>query len=262
MALFSDLKAVLSGEKKMVTPNKTFVQCSTPNLIPEEKWGETFHYNDRRYYKAPNGGIYPSVTTFLGQYEDSAGLIAWRKRVGDAEADRISNRSMVRGTNIHLALEHYVAGIEFDALAAIGEEFIGMFHQIRLALHKGLDSWDYMEHALYSEKMLIAGRVDLKGVWEGRSAIIDFKNKNTVWSVSDMDDYFKQACCYAIMHEEMYGEQIQDLVLIVSTEDNPSKIAKVYVSPFLKWRDFILELNESFKRNHKDWYDIPPLLRL
>ena len=49
----------------------------------------------------------PSVTTVLGQTKDMSGLAKWRKKVGDAEADRISNLSMSRGTIMHRLIELY-----------------------------------------------------------------------------------------------------------------------------------------------------------
>lgn len=46
----------------------------------------------KRLYETPNGNKYPSVTTVtsLGS-EDS--IKAWRKRVGEVEANKISNRA-------------------------------------------------------------------------------------------------------------------------------------------------------------------------
>ena len=45
--------------------------------------------NDCRYYTTPTGEKYPSVTTVIGKYSDKRGLYEWRKRVGEAEANRI-----------------------------------------------------------------------------------------------------------------------------------------------------------------------------
>ena len=52
-----------------------------------------------RFYQVTEDGKLiaklPSVTTVLGQTKDMSGLAKWRKKVGDAEADRISNLSTV-----------------------------------------------------------------------------------------------------------------------------------------------------------------------
>ena len=43
----------------------------------------------------------------LGNTKDMSGLDKWRKRVGEAEADRISTLSMNRGTIMHRLIELY-----------------------------------------------------------------------------------------------------------------------------------------------------------
>ena len=49
----------------------------------------------------------PSVTTILGNTKDMSGLEKWKKRVGEAEAKRISELSMNRGTIMHRLIELY-----------------------------------------------------------------------------------------------------------------------------------------------------------
>ena len=54
----------------------------------------------------------PSVTTILDKTSDKTALIEWRKRVGDAEANRISKESAGLGTKVHNALEKHILGEE------------------------------------------------------------------------------------------------------------------------------------------------------
>ena len=56
----------------------------------------------------------PSVTTILSETGDKTALFEWRKRVGDAEANRISRESAGLGTKVHNALENYCNGEEWD----------------------------------------------------------------------------------------------------------------------------------------------------
>ena len=67
--------------------------------------------NGLRFYQVTEGeeiiAKLPSVTTILGQTKDMSGLDRWRKKVGEAEADRISNLSMSRGTIMHRLIELY-----------------------------------------------------------------------------------------------------------------------------------------------------------
>ena len=65
----------------------------------------------RRYYEVSEGtetiGLFPSITTVLSGTSDKSGLEKWRKKVGEAEADRISKLSMNRGTVMHRLVELY-----------------------------------------------------------------------------------------------------------------------------------------------------------
>ena len=66
-----------------------------------------------RFYQVKDDGNLvadlPSVTTVLGNTKDQSGLDKWRKRVGEAEANRISTLSMNRGTVMHRLIELYKA---------------------------------------------------------------------------------------------------------------------------------------------------------
>ena len=57
----------------------------------------------RRYF-TPDGNAYPSITTVLGVLSKE-GIIAWRQRVGEEEANKISRQAATRGTAVHKLAE-------------------------------------------------------------------------------------------------------------------------------------------------------------
>ena len=75
--------------------------------------------NGLRFYQVTEGSKIvaklPSVTTILGETKDKSGLEKWRKRVGEKEADRISNLSMSRGTIMHRLIELYKTKTEGES---------------------------------------------------------------------------------------------------------------------------------------------------
>jgi hypothetical protein len=75
---------------------------------------EAFTENNKRYYTTPTGEKYPSVTTVLGS-RDKSWLYEWRKKVGEEEANRISQRASNRGTRLHKICEDIMASM-------VGEE--------------------------------------------------------------------------------------------------------------------------------------------
>ena len=64
-----------------------------------------------RVYKTPEGIDLPSITTVLSILS-RAGIAAWRKRVGEEEANRISTQASRRGTAVHEIIEKYIDNVE------------------------------------------------------------------------------------------------------------------------------------------------------
>ena len=59
-----------------------------------------------RVYTTPDGK-YPSITTVLSILSED-GIRAWRARVGEDEANKISRVAATRGTNVHAIIEKYL----------------------------------------------------------------------------------------------------------------------------------------------------------
>ena len=65
--------------------------------------------NGLRFYEAPNGKKYPSITTVLGkQPGKQKGLQQWRERIGEEAARIISGKAARRGTAFHHICEDYI----------------------------------------------------------------------------------------------------------------------------------------------------------
>jgi genome maintenance exonuclease 1 len=218
----------LKGQGKT---RKTFKQMPPMNIIKDEEWGPVTYRGEgedsRRYYTTPDGAQYPSVTTFLGFFEDPKPIQDWRERVGQDEADRISNRACERGETVHAALERYVLNDPSWNVEMAGN-WQGMFNQIRRAVDRSLDAVVYCEHALYSDELELAGRVDLCGIWNGELAIIDFKNKSYFVRREYIEDYFLQCCIYAMMHHAQYGVLPKKLVILAAVEDGVNYNCQVF----------------------------------
>ena len=60
-----------------------------------------------RKYHTPEGIDLPSITTCLSILSRD-GIAAWRKRVGEEEANRISRVASTRGTKVHEIIEKYI----------------------------------------------------------------------------------------------------------------------------------------------------------
>jgi len=174
----------------------------------------------------------PSVTTILGDTGDKTALIAWRKRVGDAEATRISTESAGLGTKVHNALEKYILGEEWNTF---GNNHVSILAESMTneMVNNGLTKIDELwgvEVALIA-KGLYAGTSDAVGMFNGVESIIDFKTAKKIKKREWIEDYFMQGCAYALAHNEMFGSNIQTVAILMIDREG-------------KYKDFVIEGDE------------------
>ena len=171
----------------------------------------------KRYYTLEDGTKLPSVTTVLGA-KKKAGILAWRKRVGEEEANRVSRMASSRGTNVHTICEHYLNN-KPGFSKGIMPDAVEMFKSIRPLLDRIDNIW-YQECALWSKQLGMAGRVDCIAEFDGVLSVIDFKTSKRIKTSSQIEDYYWQECAYALMLEEMIGTPIHQLVTIMAVEND------------------------------------------
>jgi ATP-dependent exoDNAse (exonuclease V) beta subunit len=196
-----------------------------------------------RTYKTPQGKKYPSVTTVLG-IQSKAGLEAWKKRVGEAEAQKISTQAATRGTAIHTLAEDYLNNKpDWNAKAMPANIF--SFNQIKPILDKRIDNIWFQEAPLYSDYLQTAGRVDCIAEFDGKLSIIDFKTSRKAKKREWIKGYFMQESFYAVAFEERVGKPIKQLVTIITVDGDEPQV-------FVEDRDDhigdFMELRLDFKK--------------
>jgi genome maintenance exonuclease 1 len=190
-----------------------------PKVLVDLK-SETFP-DGKRYYTLEDGTRLPSVTTVLGAQKKES-IMKWRKRVGEAEANRISKQATGRGTNVHTLCERYLNN---DSLGDIMPDAKEMFISLKPLLNR-IDNIHYQECALWSKQLGMAGRVDCIGEFDGELSVIDFKTSKRIKTEAHIEDYFWQTSAYALMYEEMIGTPINNLVIIMAVEDDQPLLFK------------------------------------
>jgi len=187
-----------------------FTYCTPKEL--QDLQSQTFP-DGKRYYKLPDGTKLPSVTTVIGAQKKAA-IMAWRKRVGEEEANRVSKKATSRGTNVHTLCERYLNN---DKLGDIMPDAKEMFIDLVPLLDR-IDNIHYQEQALWSVQLGLAGRVDCIAEFDGVLSVIDFKTSKRIKQRDDILDYFWQETAYALMYEELDGQPINNLVTIMAVE--------------------------------------------
>ena len=175
-----------------------------------------------RFYTTATGAVLPSVTTVLGM-QDKSGLDAWRKRVGDEEANRIMRQASTRGTAVHDLAEKYVNNdVDWNKGAMPANIFT--FNTIKCVLDKHLNNVWTQEAPLYSERLSVAGRVDCIAEWDGELSIIDYKTSRRPKLVQYIEGYFIQESVYAACFYEQTGVPIKKIVTVIAVDDSEPQV--------------------------------------
>lgn len=171
----------------------------------------------KRYYTTPSGVVLPSVTTVIGAM-GKASIMEWRKAVGEEEANRVSRFASGRGTRVHTLAEKYLKDEPIDWMRQMPDAAV-MFRSLIPSLQR-INNIHYIEQALWSEKIGMAGRVDLIAEFDGVLSVIDFKTSKRIKTREDIFDYFAQCTAYSAMYEELVGNPIDQLVILMGVENS------------------------------------------
>ena len=188
--------------------------------IPEIKAKTT---NGVRLYETPEGKKYPSITTVLS-IRNKQGLFEWRKRVGEDVANHIARTAAARGTKVHHMCEDYLNNMHIewpDKWKKHEKHFLPMclFKQLKEKALCHINNIYALECGLWSDKYQIAGRVDCIANYKGKLSIIDFKTSTKERTDDWNESYYIQGSAYAEMFGQRTGIIIDQVVILVVTED-------------------------------------------
>ena len=208
-----------------------------------------------RFYEAPDGNKYPSITTVLGKQPGKQEVLQkWRERIGEEQARIVSGKAARRGTAFHNICEDYLNGVE-DITHHKDKNFLAycMFGEMKSHLDDKIKEVVLQEQTMYSSKYKVAGRCDFIGVYNNTLAVVDFKTTTTPKKEEWIEDYFVQCTAYASMYEEHTGDSIEDIVIMMVAEDGQVQIFEK------KTKDFLPTL-EQYMDNFYKFLDVRTLL--
>jgi len=188
------------------------------------------------YYTINEGGLkgkkVPSVTTVLKAFPNP-GLDAWKNRTPDWK--QYSKESLDVGNKIHEIMEWFANSFGEGPLYHEQENTKGFPCDVgkmsSLAIKWFYDHVDNIRGAeipVFSERLRLAGTIDLVAEVDGKLSIIDYKNsrKPKTPSLIKRAKYFVQGAAYAQMWKECTGETIDQICIVVISWDNKIKIFK------------------------------------
>ncbi len=177
----------------------------------------------KRLYTTPDGKAVTSVTTILDKTkseEKRQALANWKKRVGNAKAQEIVTEAAGRGTRMHKYLEDYCIDSELKTPGS--NPFSQQANKMaQIIIDEGMCDMDEIwgtEVPMYFPE-LYAGTTDAVGSFNGQPSIIDFKQTNKPKKDEWVDDYKTQLVAYALAHNEVYGTNIKQGVILMCSKD-------------------------------------------
>jgi ATP-dependent exoDNAse (exonuclease V) beta subunit len=208
-----------------------------------------------RVYLTPDGSKVASVTTILDKtkpLEKVKSLHAWRRRVGETEAQKITTEASSRGTRMHTYLENYIKGqsLKETVTNPYAQQSLVMAKKvIEQGFSKITEVWGN-EVSLYYPG-LYAGTTDCVGLHEGSEAILDFKQTNKPKKREWIEDYFLQLAAYAIAHDHLHGTNINRGVIMMCAK--PEELGKnLWSEPV--YQEFVVD-GSDFKFWTNCWWD-------
>ena len=192
-----------------------------------------------RFYSI-EGHNYPSVTTVLG-YKKGKELQKWRDSIGEDVAKWEMGRAARRGKSTHNLIEEYIKGETPSERSVLP---LGLFKLLKPYVDQ-ISNVHLLETIMYSKQLTLAGQVDCVAEYNGKLSVIDFKTANKFREEAWVQNYFQQCTAYAIMYEELFGTPIEQIVVLIASEDGTSQA-------FIKEKkDFVADLKETIQGFYK-----------
>ena len=168
----------------------------------------------KRFYITPEGNKYPSITTVLSD-RNKDGIVKWRQSVGNDVANQIMRSAASRGTALHTLVENYLNNEELSKQDVLP---VALFTILKPELDN-INNIRIQEGGLYSDRLGVAGRVDCIAEYKGKLSVIDFKTSTKEKKEEWVENYFIQGSAYCEMYEERFSQAIEQVVILIVTED-------------------------------------------
>ena len=202
---------------------------------------KTISEDGQRFYVDDKGDRYPSVTTVLSILNEHI-IKAWRERVGEEEANRISGVAANRGTRVHSIVEKYLNNEDTT-------EFLPNIRQslenLKPVLDPNIGKIFGLEVPLFSHHLGVAGRCDCIAEYNGVPSIIDFKTSRYIKKKEKITNYFAQGAAYSIMWEERTGMVAPNIVIVMDVDhEKPS----VFIEHRDNWTDLLHNTIDEYRK--------------
>lgn len=161
----------------------------------------------------------PGVTTVLGRFKESGGLIHWAWRLGTEGKDykQVRDDAADAGTLAHEIIDTYINGgtVTLEGDSDLVKQALSAFQAYQNWEKSTGIKIDWTERQLVSKVHKFGGTPDAFGTLDNKPILLDWKTSNAVYS-----DYLLQLAAYALLIEENYGIEVQGYYLCRFSKEN------------------------------------------
>lgn len=161
----------------------------------------------------------PGVTTVLGRFKESGGLIHWAWKLGTEGKDykQVRDDAADAGTLAHEIIDTYINGgtVTLDGDSDLVKQALSAFQAYQNWEKSTGIKIDWTERQLVSKVHKFGGTPDAFGTLDNKPILLDWKTSNSVYS-----DYLLQLAAYALLIEENYGIEVQGYYLCRFSKEN------------------------------------------
>lgn len=188
---------------------------------------QRFLIDDVRHYTKEGSDIaYPSVTSILS-FINGPKFAEWRRRVGEEAANKKTKRATTRGTRLHTLFEHFLLNDDYKSLKEYEIPLINlMFNAAKPVLESRINNIFQQETQMSSDRLCMAGTVDLICEFDGELAVVDFKTSEKTKPEAWLESYFVQLSAYWAMFSEATGVIPKKLVVFLVAENGDIQIVE------------------------------------
>lgn len=219
-------------------------------------------------------GIFPSVTTVLGQTANKMFLKKWEKKIGVENAQRITENAGKRGTVMHRLCEIYLGlpdamekkdRLEETLRQSVTDKEICSFNNRDIIVGGMLfynyirsGTFDIIKKTVITEKFLwtdrhggYAGTVDnISILLDDTHSIIDFKTALKPKDENWIEDYKNQVSAYAVAAYDRLKIKAKSANILISNEVTPTPQIFRLEAQDMKayYEEFIRRLNQFYEK--------------
>jgi hypothetical protein len=186
---------------------------------------KSFNGKFLRYYKCPSSinniefELLPSVTSILDVTLPKKEINDWIKRVGAEEAKSIKEEATNLGSFVHKIIEDTIKGTNCEILEINNDNLL--YKQAKSMANVLIKKYiEEMDEILGIEENLwypglYSGTTDIIYIKNNKLFLGDFKTSKSVKKDKDVLQYKLQLVAYSLAHEEVYGEKIKGMEIMM-----------------------------------------------